>query len=142
MNFPREILKNLLATYNGLFNEDKLENELKVLYSDKSLLGNSDNLRDMVKFVVHNSLQDDIPEVYRLLCLILSLPATSASVERSFSCLKRIKTNTRNTICQDRLNNLSAIAIEKEFTKKLKENPIFLMKLLIILLMSKRGELN
>jgi hypothetical protein len=52
----------------------------------------------MFNFIYTNSLQKDVPEIYKLLSLVLSLPSTSASVERSFSTLKRIKNFLRNSI--------------------------------------------
>ena len=55
----------------------------------------------------------------------MSLPATSASVERSFSALKRIKNLARNTTCQPRLNNVSTISIEKELVKSLAKTSEF-----------------
>jgi hypothetical protein len=52
----------------------------------------------MFNFIYTNSLQKDVPEIYKLLSLVLSLPSTSASVESSFSTLKRIKNFLRNSI--------------------------------------------
>lgn len=123
--FPTEIFNTLIQTYKNFFDLEKLENELRVVYSDPSFLGNSENLLDYLSFIEENSLHDDIPQIYKLLCLILSLPATSASVERSFSTLKRIKSYARNTISQNRLNNLSVIAIEKGFIKSVKDSSFF-----------------
>jgi hypothetical protein len=67
----------------------------------------------------------DIPEIFKLISLILTIPATSASVDRSFSVLKRIKSFTRNTIDQSRLNNLGQISIEKELIKSLRKTDTF-----------------
>ncbi|XP_025192174.1 uncharacterized protein LOC112592365 [Melanaphis sacchari] len=66
-----------------------------------------------------------MPEVYKLFSLILTIPSTSVSVERSFSCLKRIKTYLRNNTSQHRLNSLSTISIEKLLIQQLKENEPF-----------------
>ncbi len=57
--------------------------------------------------------------------LILTIPSTIASVERSFSCLKIIKTYLRNTIAQNRLTNLSKILIEKELLNELLDTQPF-----------------
>jgi len=40
---------------------------------------------------------------------------SSASSERSFSSLRRLKTFTRNTIGQERLSNMAILHIEKTF---------------------------
>jgi hypothetical protein len=118
-------LKKLLDNYPQFFNNDKLENELRVLYSDPGILGDSVEIREKLKFITDNSLQEDIPEIFKLISLILTIPATSASVERSFSVLKRIKSFTRNTIDQSRLNNLGQISIEKELLKSLRKTDTF-----------------
>ncbi|XP_047312462.1 zinc finger MYM-type protein 1-like [Impatiens glandulifera] len=54
--------------------------------------------------------------VYRIL---LTIPVTVASVERSFSKLKLIKTYLRSTMSQERLNGLAMISIEKECLEQL-----------------------
>ena len=57
-----------------------------------------------------------------LLQLVLTIPATTASVERSFSALKRLKTYSRNRTDQGRLSSLAFISIETESLLKLKED--------------------
>lgn len=42
------------------------------------------------------------------------MPVTSCSAERSFSCLRRIKSYTRNTMGQDRLSSLAICSIERD----------------------------
>lgn len=61
-------------------------------------------------------------EVYKLFCLILTIPSTSVSVERNFSCLKRIKTYLRNSMTEERLSSLTTISIEKELINSLANN--------------------
>jgi hypothetical protein len=43
----------------------------------------------------------------------LVIPVTTASAERSFSALKRIKTYLRNTTQQERLSSLAIISINE-----------------------------
>jgi hypothetical protein len=47
------------------------------------------------------------------------LPVTVASAEQSFSKLKLVKNYLRNTISQERLNNISILNIERERTEEL-----------------------
>jgi len=49
----------------------------------------------------------------------MCIGVTSASAERSFSALKRIKTWLRNTMNQDRLSSLAILHIEKQLTANL-----------------------
>ncbi|KAJ4442276.1 hypothetical protein ANN_12143 [Periplaneta americana] len=48
---------------------------------------------------------------------------STASAERSFWALKRIKSYCRNTMCQDRLSCLALIAMEKELLMQLEKDP-------------------
>jgi len=47
-----------------------------------------------------------LDQVRRLTRLLLVVPATSATAERSFSALRRLKTYLRATVVQPRLNSL------------------------------------
>jgi len=46
------------------------------------------------------------PNIVKLIQLLSVIPATSATAERSFSCLRRVKTWLRSTISQTRLNSM------------------------------------
>ncbi|XP_075478946.1 uncharacterized protein LOC142519807 [Primulina tabacum] len=50
--------------------------------------------------------------------ILLTIPITVASAERSFSKLKFIKTFLRSTMSQERLNGLAMLSIEKEITEQ------------------------
>lgn len=62
-----------------------------------------------------------IPDVMVLLKLCLVLPASTASAERSFSTLRRIKSYLRGSISQERLNHLMVLNTYKEKVDKLDE---------------------
>ena len=52
-------------------------------------------------------------EVLVLVKLFLTIPVTTASVERSFSALRRLKTYLRSTMTQNRLNNVALPHVHK-----------------------------
>ena len=52
--------------------------------------------------------------------LLLIMPATNATSERSFSALRRDKNYLRNTMCQQRLNNLIVLRVHKELADSIK----------------------
>jgi len=56
------------------------------------------------------------PNIYRLLVICLTLPVTSATVERSNSALALIKTDLRSTMTQDRLNDLLLLFVHKDIS--------------------------
>lgn len=68
-------------------------------------------------------MMETVPEATKSLKLVLTIPATTASVERTFSALKRIKTHSCNRMEQDRLSSLALISFEKERLVKLKNAP-------------------
>jgi hypothetical protein len=49
--FPDNLLKKLLDNYPQFFDNDKLENELRVLYSDPGILVDSVEIREKLKFI-------------------------------------------------------------------------------------------
>ncbi len=61
-----------------------------------------------------------ISEVEILVKLVLVMPATNATSERTFSALRRVKTYLRSTMSQKRLNHLMLLHIHKDRTDSLK----------------------
>ena len=57
-------------------------------------------------------------EVHSLLQLYMTIPVTSATAERTFSVLRRMKTCFRSTMTQERLNNVMLLHIYKELTNE------------------------
>ncbi|KAJ3609226.1 hypothetical protein NHX12_023750 [Muraenolepis orangiensis] len=55
--------------------------------------------------------RDAFIDLYKLICISLTLPVTSVSCERSFSCLRRLKNYLRNTSGDSRTSNLALLAI-------------------------------
>ncbi len=60
-----------------------------------------------------------IPEVSKLFKLLLVLPATNATSERSFSALRRVKSYLRSTMSQSRLNHLMVLHYHQDMADKL-----------------------
>ena len=52
------------------------------------------------------NMTEDFPNVRAIVRLLMSIPATSCTAERTFSTLKRIKTAQRSTMKEDRLEAL------------------------------------
>lgn len=120
--FPQQYLTSLIKAYPNVFQKDRLLNELSNIYHDDQFL-NAD-IQSFLR-IIHAEFVDVFPEVYKLLCLILTIPATSVAAERNFSCLKRIKTYLRSTMTQERLSGLSLMSIEKNLLQELSKSPAF-----------------
>lgn len=121
--FPEDIFKTLEVSYSGLFDFVLLRNELVVLYSWESFKGKHPH--ELVAQMHSKGLQSAMSEMHRLGCLILTIPSTTASVERSFSALKRIESHVRASQGQMRLSNLSLLSIEKSILCKLQAESTF-----------------
>jgi len=115
--FPNEGLECLSSTYKDMFDLTLLKNELSVVYFDSQF--HNQHIQQCVKLLKQFQDSGLLMEVYKLFCLILTIPSTSVSVERNFSCLKRIKTYLRNSMTEERLSSLATISIEKELINSL-----------------------
>ena len=54
------------------------------------------------------------PNIYRILCLVAVVPASSNSCERSMSRLRTLKTYLRSSMSQERLSSLALAGIHRE----------------------------
>nr|CAI5852598.1 unnamed protein product [Callosobruchus analis] len=81
--FPNSLLDILIEQY-PIFDHISLKNELSVLYSDKDLLGGAKCAKDMLLFIFNNNLKSCLPELYKLLSLVLSIPVTSGIGRKIF----------------------------------------------------------
>jgi hypothetical protein len=70
---------------------------------------------EILQFVNDVGCYPNVSVAYRIL---LTIPVTVASAERSFSKLKLLKNCLRSTMLQDRLNGLATCCIEKEILDK------------------------
>ncbi|KAI5704219.1 hypothetical protein M8J76_007211 [Diaphorina citri] len=122
-NFPVEAFNALKKSYASLFDFGILKMELEVMYSDSDCYKRS--LKDLFEYFLISGLDGALPLAFKLIELFLCIPATSAAVERSCSCLKRIHTFQRNTQSQAKKSHLGLISIEKEFLNALTRSSSF-----------------
>lgn len=119
--FDDKKLESLLSTYAKFFDLIRLKSDLVGLYCSQTVQGKTPV--QLLTFLTEHDLQKTVPEATKLLKLVLTIPSTTASVERSFSALKHIKTYSRNRMEQNRLSSLALISIEKERLMKLRNTP-------------------
>lgn len=114
-----EELKAVLDAYGTDFHASNLKSQLEVF---------ANNVPDDIKniFDIKNYLQQLgvaekvlLGEIITIMKLILVMPATNATSERSFSAMRRVKTYLRSTMHQMRLNHLMILHIHKDKTDQL-----------------------
>ncbi|KAL4085032.1 hypothetical protein QTP88_027870 [Uroleucon formosanum] len=80
--------------------------------------------QSLFTFIRNQELEEIFPNVSIALRIFSCVAVTNCSAERSFSCLKRIKTFLRSSIGENRLNSLALLCIEAELVSKIHFNDI------------------
>ncbi|XP_071042665.1 zinc finger MYM-type protein 1-like [Parasteatoda tepidariorum] len=126
-DFPEQLLTNLGELYPQAFDITGLKNELIVFHRTSTF--NDKCPQKLIKFLKEGNLHFFFKEIFKLSKLILTISATIALVERSFSAIKRIHTHKRSTQTEDSLSNLALLSFETELLMSLKEREDFYIKI-------------
>ncbi|XP_004206892.2 zinc finger MYM-type protein 1-like [Hydra vulgaris] len=120
-----EILKSCLALQSKL--TVNLKSDINGILLCNELMSIKPFLSEMVKdkitpiivlnFIKQHKMQDLYPNTWIAMRILLTIPVTVASGERSFSKMKLIKTYLRSTMSQDRLSSLGTLSIEKNIAE-------------------------
>ena len=110
----RSEYKALVQTIQQFYSFDNFEQEAMSWYDmqKQGLLSQSENLKelDFIDLVRHIELY---PAVRQAFITLLTLPATTCTVERSFSTFRRVKTWLRTTMSNDRLSGLCLMSVHR-----------------------------
>ena len=111
LDFKKEINVEKLKIYENALDLERLKFDSKsfVCYKIEKKNVNWSNFSSLLLHFKQNNLKLLFPEVHKALRLYLSIPATSVTAERSFSCMKLLKTWLRSSIKNDRLSDLGII---------------------------------
>ena len=118
-------LKQVLDFYKDDFDEDGLRLQLKIVsanFPKKEKLVFSEIIEYFKK--MDPGLSSIMSEVRKVMELILVLPATTASAERSFSRMKLIKTPLRSRMSQERLNHFMLIGLNPDLVDEIDSTKI------------------
>ena len=93
-------------------NKEDLEHEIPLV---KKLIANKkENLTSVLDFLKYLCpYKAAFGCLHKLLLILVTLPVTSATCERTFSKMKLIKTYLRNSMANDRLTNLAILSLEE-----------------------------
>ncbi|KAE9542517.1 hypothetical protein AGLY_003378 [Aphis glycines] len=135
----RSIIENfnyILPSSNSIHNEEKIKQLVEMYQGDLdcSVLAAVSEIKiwhqkftatkDLPKNAIDALQKCNVsifPSTFKLLQILATLPVTTASSERSFSTLKRLKTYLRNTTCENRLNGLAMMNIHSDIVIDLKQ---------------------
>ena len=111
------LILNVLSNIDVYYDINGLD-----LYSELIVLKEVVQIDENTPINVLNYLKrlDSFPNAYIAYRILLTIPVTVASAERSFSKLKLIKSYLRSTMSQERLSGLAILSIEKEMLEELK----------------------
>ena len=93
--------------------------DLKKLIHPGNFGENQLNPFELLNKILTYALDNIVPNLSVSLRIFLTIPATAASAERSFSKLKLIKNYLRSTMTQDRLIGLARLSIESELAREI-----------------------
>lgn len=104
--------------YSSDIDTANLMTQLQVLCTN---LDGDVSLKDVVEYLqeLPKACRSLFSEVITLVKLILVMPASNSTCERSFSALRRIKMYLRSTMSQVRLNNLMVLHVHWDRVDKL-----------------------
>jgi len=112
--------------FHGDLDSVKLKIQMEMLSSSPSIVDASIvNVDQVIDKLL--SLGDAVKlftEVTKLIRLCLTIPVSSATAERSFSALRRLKTFTRSTMNASRLTHLALLHVHQDRTDKLDLNDL------------------
>ena len=108
-----------MAQFYGI-TEENLNAEMhqvRRLLEKKTKQGNS--FKNTELLLLMEPYKDAFMDLHKLILISLTLPVTSVSCERSFSCLRRLKTYLRSNCGDDQNSNLAILAINTRRAKAL-----------------------
>ena len=115
-----DILQPMAAHYKSIIDDFNVElRQMKRMIARKTThktmpysASEGDKLVAFAKFV--SEYAEAFYELNRLIGIAVTLPVTSVEAERSFSCLKLIKTHLRTTMLDDRLSDIAVLSVHSQ----------------------------
>jgi hypothetical protein len=117
-------LKTLASFYPNDVDQDTITEEYNLFVRVISSSNLPNDIQTIFLHIVDQGMGSMFPNVFTLYRLIMTLPATSTSCERSFSALNFVKNKLRTTMTQGRLSDLMVVAVESERSKVAKVEDI------------------
>ena len=106
----RDEFKHIVSSVKEMYGIDNFVEAL-AWYDVQKHKPLDDNSLGMIELVKQTTL---FPAVCKTILITLTLPATSCTVERSFSTMRRVKTWLRSTMSDKRLSGLCMLSVHRD----------------------------
>ncbi|XP_031337201.1 uncharacterized protein LOC116166386 [Photinus pyralis] len=124
--------ENVVTSFYNINGEEEFDPERLRLHRDMLLdamqsagISSPNCIMDVVQFLRANpEVASLIPEIKKLCRIILTIPASTCTAERSFSALHRLNTYLRSNLRQDRLNHVAVLHVHRDYTAALDLKPL------------------
>jgi hypothetical protein len=107
---------DIKVTYSSFINVHEIDAELerwRYKFSETRAIPQGQAGQLTLEFRVHIA-RDLYPNMHNIFLVLLTMPVSTASAERSFSSIKRLKSYLRSTVGADRLNGLALLHIHHD----------------------------
>ena len=84
-----------------------------------------EDIPDSIDATLEQIDKDAYVNIYTILQILITIPISSSSCERSISTLRNLRTYLRNTTVQDRLNGLALMHAHREMELDLQKIDLF-----------------
>ena len=107
----RDEFKHIGSSVKEMYGIDNLVEEALTWYDVQKHKSLDDNSLGMIELMNQTTL---FPAVRKVILIALTLPATSCTVEKSFSTLRKVKTWLRSTMSDIRLSGLCMLSVHRD----------------------------
>ena len=123
------VIQHVTKFYSSDISEDKLKREIALVPDMMTCVKQSKDFKNLKTVTSVTTICDilsafpDYAKLFsdyvKLLRIFLTIPVSTATAERSFSALRRLKTYLRSTMGQERLSRVVVLNSHKDFTDKI-----------------------
>ena len=134
LNMNISDVKENAKYFTQFYQLENITAEIDLWYSlwKKEKNKSEEKLKDIEIIDLLNETDVFYPIITQALLILITIPCTTATVERSFSTLRRVKTWLRSTMGEERLTGLCLMSVHRDLVKKI--GKILKIKFWIILL--------
>jgi hypothetical protein len=120
----KEMVTDLGEKYSAdIQNTFLLEAEVEIFYNSLAVWP-EESIPTTIAATLKAIDDKKFPNLYTLMKICGTLPVSSCECERSFSCMRRLKTWQRASMCDDRFSNLALMNIHREVLENLEPTKV------------------